>query len=83
MGFCIETISGLQNDSSKKPVIKPVLFLCLLFCKVYHFLMQVKKNKLTLHFFFTKKILVVTNIITTMFHNHKQITQSILGISPT
>ena len=38
-GFYIERISDLQNDSSKGPVRKLVMFSLPVFCKVYHFLM--------------------------------------------
>ena len=79
MGFYIEIISGLQNG-----LFENVFFAC--FCKVCHFLMSVKNNisqSLKLQGFYKTNTcclsFMVTNIITTLFHNN----QYILGICPT
>ena len=62
-------------------------FLCLFFVRYTIFLNVGEKYKSMLQCFY-KEILsylsfMETDIITNMFHNHKETTQSILGICPT
>ena len=58
MGFYIETISGLQSDSSRGPVLKFIIFSLPVFERYPTFLVLIKK--ISQHYnVFTKIILVV------------------------
>ena len=58
MGFYIERISDLQNDSSKGPVWKLVMFPLPVFCKVYTIFNVGEKNISQRYNVFTTKYLL-------------------------
>ena len=86
IGFYIETISGLQSDSRKGSVCKFILFSLPVLRDIPLFNVGGKINS-TLQCVYKDNAcclsFMVTNIITTIFNNQKQITQSILVICQT
>ena len=79
IGFYIERICDLQNDSSKGDCLKACnAFFACFYVRYTSFLMKVKKNVGQCYNVLQRNTgclsFVATNIITNMFHNHKQTT---------